>query len=100
MPTYDYLCEKCGEYEVSQRITEPALTACPRCGGSTKRLLSPTSFVLKGSGWYKTDYATGSSLKGGGVKSEKKNEPSSEKKESSGKTEPKPGSSSTGETSS
>ena len=57
MPTYEYQCEKCQRiFEVRQRITEPALTTCETCGGRVKRLLSPAPFILKGEGWYVTDY--------------------------------------------
>lgn len=62
MPTYEYRCGKCGNFECFQRITDAALTSCPHCGGGeVKRLLSLSSFQLKGSGWYKTDYASSSS---------------------------------------
>ena len=44
-------------FEVTQRITESPLTICPTCEGDVRRLISLTSFVLKGSGWYATDYA-------------------------------------------
>ena len=57
MPIYEYRCEKCGEFEVSQRITEAALQWCPTCKRKVRRLISNTSFQLKGSGWYVTDYA-------------------------------------------
>ena len=57
MPIYEYRCEKCGEFEVSQRITEAALQRCPTCKRKVRRLISNTSFQLKGSGWYVTDYA-------------------------------------------
>ena len=57
MPTYEYQCEKCQRvFEVRQRITEPALTTCEVCGGHVKRLLFPAPFILKGEGWYVTDY--------------------------------------------
>jgi putative FmdB family regulatory protein len=57
MPIYEYKCKKCGkEYELFQRITEPALTSCKFCKGPTKKLISMTTFHLKGSGWYVTDY--------------------------------------------
>lgn len=57
MPTYEYQCEKCQRvFEVRQRITEAPLTACEACGGRVKRLLSPAPFILKGEGWYVTDY--------------------------------------------
>jgi putative FmdB family regulatory protein len=57
MPIYEYVCKKCGEFEVTQRITEAALRKCPTCKGKVERILSRSSFVLKGSGWYATDYA-------------------------------------------
>ena len=57
MPTYEYECEKCRRvFEVRQRITEAPLTTCEACGGRVKRLLSPAPFILKGEGWYVTDY--------------------------------------------
>lgn len=58
MPTYEYKCKKCGRViERVRRITEPPLKTCPTCRGSLTRLLSPAAFILKGSGWYVTDYA-------------------------------------------
>lgn len=57
MPIYEYRCTKCGEqFEITQRITDAPLTDCNICGGELKRLITNTSFVLKGSGWYVTDY--------------------------------------------
>jgi len=57
VPTYEYECPKCPRvFEVRQRITEPALTTCDRCGGPVHRLLSAAPFILKGGGWYVTDY--------------------------------------------
>ncbi len=57
MPIYEYLCKKCGEFELMQRITDDPLTRCPTCRGKITKLISSTSFQLKGSGWYVTDYA-------------------------------------------
>lgn len=57
MPIYEYACQKCGEFEVMQRITEATLERCPKCRRKVKKLISNTSFQLKGSGWYVTDYA-------------------------------------------
>jgi len=57
MPIYEYLCQKCGTIEVTQRITEKPLGKCPECKGKVKKLISNTSFQLKGTGWYITDYA-------------------------------------------
>lgn len=57
MPTYEYECSKCKRvFEIRQRISEPPLTTCDRCGGSVRRLLAPAPFILKGGGWYVTDY--------------------------------------------
>jgi putative FmdB family regulatory protein len=57
MPIYEYQCQKCGTIEVTQRITEKALSKCPTCRSKVKKLISNTSFQLKGTGWYITDYA-------------------------------------------
>ncbi len=58
MPIYEYLCGGCGkELEVTQRITESPLRVCSSCGGPLQRLISNTAFILKGTGWYATDYA-------------------------------------------
>jgi len=57
MPIYEYQCPKCGLFEAMQRITESPLRKCPTCKSKVERLVSRSSFVLKGSGWYATDYA-------------------------------------------
>ncbi|HSF06891.1 MAG TPA: zinc ribbon domain-containing protein [Methylomirabilota bacterium] len=57
MPTYEYQCQQCRRtFEVRQRITEEPLRRCEECGGTLQRLLSPAPFILKGEGWYVTDY--------------------------------------------
>lgn len=59
MPLYEYECNECGKnHEVIQRFSDKPLTTCPECGGEVKKLISNTSFVLKGTGWYITDYAS------------------------------------------
>jgi putative FmdB family regulatory protein len=78
MPIYEYQCAKCGTFEITQRITEKQLGRCPTCKGKVKKLISNTSFQLKGTGWYVTDYAR----KGSGDDS--KTESSSKSTESSG----------------
>jgi len=56
MPIYEYKCQRCGDFEVTQRITGKPLSRCPTCKAKVKKLISNTSFQLKGSGWYVTDY--------------------------------------------
>ena len=59
MPTYEYLCSACGHsYEIVQKMSEDSLKTCPKCNkDSLRRVINATAFHLKGSGWYKTDYA-------------------------------------------
>ncbi len=57
MPIYEYKCKKCGkEYELFQKITDPAAKTCKFCKGPAHKLISLSSFHLRGSGWYVTDY--------------------------------------------
>jgi putative FmdB family regulatory protein len=59
MPIYEYVCSGCGhEVEAWQKISEKPKRTCPACHArKLERLISNTSFQLKGSGWYVTDYA-------------------------------------------
>ncbi len=58
MPIYEYQCTKCGEvFEAFQKITDKPLARCKFCSSRVERLISQSSFQLKGSGWYMTDYA-------------------------------------------
>ncbi len=69
MPIYEYYCERCNdEFEVTQKITDDPLKECPRCQGPVRKLISQSSFVLKGSGWYLTDYARKDGAKKSGSK--------------------------------
>ena len=95
MPIYEYRCEHCGVFEEMQRITDPPLSRCPKCQRKVRRLISSTSFQLKGSGWYLTDYARSGGANGakkesgGAEKSEAKSEPKSESKaESTSESKP------------
>ncbi|MFM8270651.1 MAG: FmdB family zinc ribbon protein [Pseudomonadota bacterium] len=57
MPLYEYDCAGCKKHlEVIQKFSDAPLVVCPECGGKLKKQLSMTSFQLKGSGWYATDY--------------------------------------------
>jgi putative FmdB family regulatory protein len=60
MPIYEYLCEKCEhEFEREQRITADPIKTCPKCKSRrVKKLISQTSFVLKGGGWYNDLYSS------------------------------------------
>ena len=62
MPIYEYKCASCGKvFEALQKFTDEHLTECKFCQGPVERLISNSSFQLKGSGWYLTDYARKSS---------------------------------------
>ena len=108
MPIYEYHCDDCGqEFEVMQKITEEPLGTCKVCGGRVHRLISRNGFVLKGKGWYATDYgkgrSNGSSSTDIGAKSESSKTQSSSsesaKPDSSGSDEKKDTSSSPGSSS-
>lgn len=88
MPIYEYHCKTCDEtFEIFQKISDAPLGKCPKCGKSIKRLISQTTFTLKGGGWYKDGYAA----KGGHSKStsEKPKSGGTEKKASDPKSETK-----------
>ncbi|NJK89984.1 MAG: zinc ribbon domain-containing protein [Myxococcales bacterium] len=96
MPLYEYACGSCGSsLEIRQRMTETPLTTCPRCEANTlERLVSATSFALKGGGWYADGYgsakgAAPTSSDGSAAKSDAGAAPTSESKG----TETKPSSS-------
>jgi putative FmdB family regulatory protein len=60
MPIYEYECKNCHhKLETLQKVSEPALTDCSECGKATlQKIISSTSFQLKGTGWYETDFRT------------------------------------------
>ncbi len=82
MPIYEYSCQKCGAHlEVMQKISDKPLSRHGKCGGKLTKEWSQTSFQLKGSGWYVTDYA-GKKTDGGEAKSEApESKPAAESKE-------------------
>lgn len=77
MPLYEYACRSCGhQFEARQKITDEPLKACPSCHKeAAERLVSRSSFALKGAGWYADGYGSksggdgGDTAKDGGVKS-------------------------------
>jgi len=87
MPIYEYQCQKCGTFEVTQRITEKPLGKCPNCKGKVKKLISNTSFQLKGTGWYVTDYARKDKGAGKGENGAKSSTDSKSESKSESKTE-------------
>ena len=60
MPIYEYVCDACGHVaELMQKVSDPPPAACPACGaGPLSKLVSRTSFHLKGGGWYADLYAS------------------------------------------
>ena len=57
MPVYEYQCSACKRIEEAfQKISDPPLAVCPACTGHLEKIISHSSFHLKGSGWYATDY--------------------------------------------
>jgi len=59
MPIYEYECEKCGVHtEALQKFSDAPITECEACHGKMKKLISQSTFHLKGTGWYVTDYAS------------------------------------------
>ncbi|GMT43513.1 MAG: FmdB family transcriptional regulator [bacterium] len=58
MPIYKYGCESCGyKFEELQKVNDEPLEKCPECGRQVRRMVTHSSFILKGTGWYATDYA-------------------------------------------
>jgi putative FmdB family regulatory protein len=58
MPLYEYQCTACGKIEEAiQKFSDPPLTTCRHCSGKLNKLISQSSFHLKGTGWYVTDYS-------------------------------------------
>jgi putative FmdB family regulatory protein len=62
MPLYEYQCPHCEKvFEVVQKFSDAPLEKCEECGGPVSKLISMSSFALKGTGWYTTDYKRKSS---------------------------------------
>ena len=85
MPIYEYECTICGrQTEVWQKFSDAPLEKCEACRGKMKKLVSQSSFHLKGTGWYVTDYASKSrSNQGKAPKCEAKTSSSDSKENSS-----------------
>lgn len=65
MPIYEYECSECGSIEEAfQKISDAPLETCRQCQGKLNKIVSHSSFHLKGSGWYVTDYGGSNTSKG------------------------------------
>ena len=85
MPIYEYECPKCGRFEVVQKFDDKPLKCDPeckdkKCPKKAQRIMSAAAFHLKGTGWYKTDYATKPAPVSDSDKSSTKSESKSESK--------------------
>jgi putative FmdB family regulatory protein len=64
VPTYEYRCKDCEHgFDVVQSFTDAALTECPSCGGTLRKVFGNVGITFKGSGFYKTDSRTSSNGK-------------------------------------
>ena len=74
MPIYEYSCQACGHaLEALQKHSDAPLTECPECGRpDLRKLVSAAGFVLKGSGWYVTDFRDKGKQASGGQGADKK----------------------------
>lgn len=80
MPLYEYHCLGCDKvFEILQKFSDPIKKKCEECGGKLEKLVSSSSFHLKGTGWYKTDYASKPALKDDKAKPSDKKEAKKEK---------------------
>ena len=85
MPIYEYECTKCGhQIEEWQSFSDPPIVNCQLCKGKMRKLISQSSFHLKGTGWYVTDYA---SKRNGNVGNTNKTDKDSESKKERGSTD-------------
>ncbi len=95
MPIYEYECTKCGhQTEIWQKFSDVPITKCEMCSGKMKKLISQSTFHLKGTGWYVTDYAP--KRGGSGEKKEKSEKDTTTKEAKSSKETSKKGTSSSG----
>lgn len=93
MPLYEYECASCKKvFEIMQKFSDPVLTACEVCGKPVKKLISQTSFQLKGGGWFASNYEksplkTSSNTESSAGGGETKSESTPKKSESGGSSE-------------
>lgn len=101
MPTYEYACRDCGEHlEVVQSFKDDALTVCPSCDGSLRKVFSAAGLIFKGSGWHVKDYATSGRSTAGSSEDSSDTSSTSTKSEGADAKSPKSGGSDSSSTSS
>jgi len=85
MPTYEYVCTKCGHrFEALQSMMDKPLSRCPVCKSAVRRVINGgIGVIFKGSGFYSTDNKKSSALTGGNGGSKDKDKTSEKAKESS-----------------
>jgi putative FmdB family regulatory protein len=67
MPLYEYRCTKCGDrFEILQKFSDRPKRRCSKCSGKLEKLISRTSFQLKGGGWFDQGYGSSSGGRGSG----------------------------------
>lgn len=77
MPIYEYQCKSCGKrFEIMQKISDKPVKKCIHCSDEkVEKIMSQSSFALKGSGWYKTDYVANKTCDAGAGKKDDKQSP-------------------------
>jgi putative FmdB family regulatory protein len=91
MPLYEYECVHCGQIEeVLQKFSDKPLRKCCHCSGSLRKLISNSSFHLKGTGWYVTDYANKSAAKSHNQSNDQKSKATESKSASENSTSGSP----------
>ena len=89
MPTYEYLCKKCGHnFEIVQSFSDDPLTKCPQCKGALRKVFGNVGITFKGSGFYKTDSKGSSSAASTSTKSDSSSSDSSSSDSSSSTSSP------------
>ena len=92
MPTYEYKCTNCGyRFEEFQSITDSPNDTCPKCNHKTEQIITGgAGFLLKGSGFYSTDYRS-ESYKKGEIKDRGETTPPKKAEDKKDTAKPKPG---------
>lgn len=90
MPIYEYECTQCAKIEeIFQKISDRPLVTCQHCGGKLQKLISQSTFHLKGTGWYVTDYAKKATSNSAAAKKSNQSKTSQASKSTTKNKEPK-----------